>query len=494
MCDDIGGDDYPDMDISSDDSSYDDIDTSDFDDSSDFDDFSDNDDIDSFDEIVDDNFEDYNESEDLEGIDDTEELDDFGNEEEFDEVEDIDNIEDLDESDGLEDIEDSEELDDLDNDEDLDDTEDVNDIENLDEAEDLENIDDTEELENLDNEEEFDETKDVDDIENLDVSDDLEDIEDSEKLENVNDVGNSNDTDISDNADNQENAFENLSDYMSSHNYGQEDFEKYSQDPEWRELQSKAFPEYELPPLTQENAFNQLSDYMNEYNFGADDFDTYSQDPKWQELHKAAFPDCYSKELADSTAFDNDIKTKEMYDISKLETCDFCDQEFSKGPIEGSNWWYAKGNNYDMFCDRELNYNDYSFEKIDNPEMEFIDPKNIEGVYLDVNDLDDGGNRFWSQHMSDGTRESFNEISSNLPDLMQQIDNGKTVEEIYEMDNLGDTARIFCTRPVEVYEINANGRKCYEFQTNGRHRILSARDVNSKMPVKVIGRYSKNNF
>ena len=86
-------------------------------------------------------------------------------------------------------------------------------------------------------------------------------------------------------------AMSGLSDYMNKHNYGPNDFDTYSQDPEWRELQRKAFPDYELPPLSKESAFNQLSDYMNEHNYGPDDFETYSQDPKWRELQTAAFPD-----------------------------------------------------------------------------------------------------------------------------------------------------------------------------------------------------------
>ena len=47
----------------------------------------------------------------------------------------------------------------------------------------------------------------------------------------------------------QDAAFRELSEYMSAHNYGIDDFSEYSQDPVWRDLQSRAFPDYELPPL-----------------------------------------------------------------------------------------------------------------------------------------------------------------------------------------------------------------------------------------------------
>ena len=95
--------------------------------------------------------------------------------------------------------------------------------------------------------------------------------------------------------DTQENSFRQLSEYMNEHNYGPDDFATYSQDPEWQRLHSNAYPDY--IPLekssadTQENSFRQLSEYMNEHNYGPDDFAIYSQDPEWQQLHSNAYPD-----------------------------------------------------------------------------------------------------------------------------------------------------------------------------------------------------------
>ena len=101
--------------------------------------------------------------------------------------------------------------------------------------------------------------------------------------------------DMERNADTQEDAFLQLSDYMNEHNYGPDDFATYSQDPEWQRLHSNAYPNYTPPEApsadTQENSFRQLSEYMNEHNYGPDDFATYSQDPEWQQLHSNAYPD-----------------------------------------------------------------------------------------------------------------------------------------------------------------------------------------------------------
>ncbi len=86
-------------------------------------------------------------------------------------------------------------------------------------------------------------------------------------------------------------AYESVSDYMNAHNYGQEDFETYSQDPEWRELMRNEYPDYELPELSQESAQEQLNQYMSDHNYGIEDYDEYSQDPTWRELHSTVFPD-----------------------------------------------------------------------------------------------------------------------------------------------------------------------------------------------------------
>ena len=83
-----------------------------------------------------------------------------------------------------------------------------------------------------------------------------------------------------------------LAEYMSAYNYGDGDYDTYSQDPVWRVLHRAAFPEDPLPPLAQAMAYALLMQFMSEHNYGKEDFETYSQDPIWQELHKYAFPDC----------------------------------------------------------------------------------------------------------------------------------------------------------------------------------------------------------
>jgi len=113
-------------------------------------------------------------------------------------------------------------------------------------------------------------------------------------------------------------AFNELTDYMSSHDYQRGDFNTYSTDSEWRDIVLRAFPEYELPPLddsqdyvnehipgnsidygvfsvpeyqNEKSAYDQLYDYMTDHNYTQDDMSEYSKDPEWQRLVTAAFPD-----------------------------------------------------------------------------------------------------------------------------------------------------------------------------------------------------------
>ena len=134
----------------------------------------------------------------------------------------------------------------------------------------------------------------------------------------------------SDSTETMKDSFDFLSDYMNKHNYGPDDFAEYSQDPEWRALQSKAFPDYELPPLTQENAYNQLSNYMNDHNYGPDDFAEYSQDPQWRELQSAAFPDYHLPPL--DTPSDKVDLNQDAFDAVPDARRDAVDDTFADAP------------------------------------------------------------------------------------------------------------------------------------------------------------------
>lgn len=45
------------------------------------------------------------------------------------------------------------------------------------------------------------------------------------------------------------------------------------------------------PKKDEKDNFNRLSQYMMEHNYGINDYEEYSRDPEWKKLHKAVFPD-----------------------------------------------------------------------------------------------------------------------------------------------------------------------------------------------------------
>ena len=314
MCDDLGEDFSSDIDVSdtenfSDD--FDDVSVDDF--SDDIEDIPEDDFTDDFDDVSNDDF-----SDDMVDISEDDFTDDFDDALDDDFSDDIENLSEDDFADDFNDVSDDDipedkivdvmqdVSDDIPEDEIVDDMQDISDDipedEIVDDMQDVsDDIPDDEIADDMQNvSDNIPEDGIVDDMQ--DVSDDIPENETADDPENTsNDISNALYDDFNDfSTPNNENdnteqseikSYDNLSDYMSDHNYGMDDFDTYSQDPVWRDLQKNEFPDYELPPLTQESAKSQLYDYMSEHNYGQDDFNTYSQDLKWRELQSAAFPD-----------------------------------------------------------------------------------------------------------------------------------------------------------------------------------------------------------
>lgn len=70
-----------------------------------------------------------------------------------------------------------------------------------------------------------------------------------------------------------------LSEYMSSHNYGPEDYDTYSKDPEWQALQKQAFPDYHFPVIESyaiEDYRNFVDNWLKDINPNFDPYDISS--------------------------------------------------------------------------------------------------------------------------------------------------------------------------------------------------------------------------
>lgn len=108
-------------------------------------------------------------------------------------------------------------------------------------------------------------------------------VEDTQPFEESGDTG-----EVQENS-----ALDNMSEYMSEHNYGPDDFETYSKDPEWQQLNNELLEELGREPIdyseisedAETSAMDSMTEYMYDHNYGRDDFEIYSQDPEWQQLN-----------------------------------------------------------------------------------------------------------------------------------------------------------------------------------------------------------------
>lgn len=120
--------------------------------------------------------------------------------------------------------------------------------------------------------------------------------------------------------------------------------------------------------------------------------------------------------------------------------------------------YYSKGNHYDAFNEFwESGSGDYSYVCVDNPQVEFVNSRDIEGVFLSDTEVKNP-NIFWNKRYS---RKEY----------LDYVSNG----------GINNT-------PVEVTKVND---LFYYFNEDGRHRIIAAQELNTNIPVIIKGLYIK---
>ena len=239
-----------------------------------------------------------------------------------------------------------------------------------------------------------------------------------------------------------------------------------------------------------------LSEYMNSHNYGMDDYDTYSQDPEWQKLHSAVFPDDKPESEdesiehpADDMSFPESVTVEKYFKDIPVDTEEgekFGNFETDKH-INGSEF-FVKGDNYEQYKKEYYSPEESTYEKFDEPIEIEISPNDIEGIHISQNDMDNPS-LFWGQHETDGSCESFTEIANKIPEVRSQLENGKTMEELIEDPELSKCANIYFKNKPKVVQRDGY----YEFDSNGRHRILAAREAGQNIPVEVIGKRENTN-
>lgn len=143
--------------------------------------------------------------------------------------------------------------------------------------------------------------------------------------------------------------------------------------------------------------------------------------------------------------------------------------------------YFICGNQHDKFKDYWENMSEkYAEEYCEEPQIEFICAKDIEGIPLGEGDIKNP-ERFWGR-WEGGTQKTFEKIARQIPEVKMLLDAGKSCDEIAadrpELENCVD---IYFRNPREVSK--ADG--FYVFKDNGRHRELAAQAVNGMIPVKV---------
>ena len=130
------------------------------------------------------------------------------------------------------------------------------------------------------------------DAEDNDVSDVVAENVENDTSDIISDMPEDDVTDeaIEDVSDSDNSAYNNLSEYYASHNYGQDDYAEYSKDPEWQELNNAYLQEIGQEPIeygsdTDASAYDRLSEYYSSHNYGQGDYSEYSKDPEWQALN-----------------------------------------------------------------------------------------------------------------------------------------------------------------------------------------------------------------
>lgn len=118
--------------------------------------------------------------------------------------------------------------------------------------------------------------------------------------------------------------------------------------------------------------------------------------------------------------------------------------------------YFAKGDHYDEFTDLWEHQQDYTYTKAENPIVKKVRAKDIEGVFLSDTEVQNP-NAFWNKRYSRAGYADY-------------IKNGG-------MNN----------NPVEVTVVND---KFYYFSGDGRHRILTAQDLDIDIPVIIKGFYN----
>ncbi len=204
--------------------------------------------------------------------------------------------------------------------------------------------------------------------------------------------------------------------------YGE--YDDYEED--WDEGEPEKYDEDE-----HRSALNSMAEYMSEHNYGPDNYAEYSKDPEWQKLN-ADLQRSLGMEV-DGEKADTATASESGKDISVTELPDNC-VVINAADIDMT---YAQG-------------------------------------------MDSG--EFWNHHGN--TKEDYMRVADKIPDVQQALESGKSLDEIKQDPELGETVRAYFD-PDNMIKVEQQSDGSYSFTDDGRHRIAAAQEGGYQIPVEV---------
>ena len=179
-------------------------------------------------------------------------------------------------------------------------------------------------------------------------------------------------------------------------------------------------------------AMNNMADYLNSHNYGREDYAEYSKDPEWQKLN-ADLQRSLGMEVTTDVPEASTSTPESGKEVSSTELPGNCVM-VNASDIDMT---YAQGMNNDQF---------------------------------------------WNHHGN--TKEDYMRVAEKLPDVQQALDSGKSIDELKNDPELGETVRAYYD-PDNMIKVEQQPDGSYSFTDDGRHRIAAAQELGYEIPVDV---------
>ena len=152
-----------------------------------------------------------------------------------------------------------------------------------------------------------------------------------------------------------------------------------------------------------------------------------------------------------------------------------------------SERYYSGGDHYDEYSEfwKSGGENTHPYTPSNKSDITYVKARDIEGVYLWDNDVQNPEG-FWTRWGRSGhSQESIMNKASLISEIRDKLDAGVPVEVIEADPRLKDAYGSYFGSPVEVNKVG----NFYAFIEDGRHRTIAAQSLDVEIPVIIKGEY-----